>query len=149
MEVDYFEQIGDYLRGELTEDEVKSFEVAMEKDELLRETVKDYPLLRKVTMEVKREQARNLVQEVIKKREAEEAKVVRIPFKLKRWAAIILLLIMAAFTYSNIKYPTDTILGAAHDAPTEMVFKSGEALDREWNDVMEFWNGNNKTAARR
>jgi hypothetical protein len=148
METDYYEQIEEYLKGTLSEGEKQSFEAEMEKDEDLRKTVKKFPLLKKVMQEYVREEAKSIVDEVVQKkgfRQKQQPR--RIPLNVRRWAAIALFPILAALTYSNVKYPTDSILRAAHDTPTEMNFKSGQTLDQEWDDVIDLWDKNKKPEA--
>lgn len=144
MELDFYEHIEAYLKGSLSEEEEKSFEAAMESDPELKETVEEFPFLRKVMHEYVNEEAKSIVDAAASK-VGKAAKKPRGPrgtiFLMARRAASILLLATAGMTiYSNTNYKTSNVLRAAHEMPIDMVFKSNQSLDQEWDQVMSLWN---------
>lgn len=148
--MDYYELIPSYLNNTLSADQRIAFEKEMSRDEELRITVEEFPLIQETINASVQHDARTLIATIRREQHNKNRQTPgRFIFR-KRWsiAAMILVLVAAGgLLILNINYSTPALTVAAYETPSDLgVFQSGGSSS-EWEEVMNAWKNGDRTEA--
>lgn len=147
--MNFYDNIQAYLNNTLSAEDRISFEEEMARDNDLRMTVEEFPVILEAIEASAQDEARTMVQRTrvsFSGQERHPAQRRVLPLRRLSIAATFLVLILAgALIYANLKYSTPALIQSAYTAPSDLgTFQSDNVTNAQWADVMLTWE-NGKT----